>query len=79
MTSVSISELKKNPASVLSAAGSYPIAIKSREKTKGYLIGSDLFEKMIVYIEDAEDIKAVEKADLSKGTDFEEFARELGI
>lgn len=79
MTSVSITELKAKPASVISSSEDYPIAIKSREKTKAYLVGRNLFEKMIEYIENTEDIKAVEKADLSKATDFEEFAKELGI
>jgi antitoxin StbD len=79
MTSISISELKKNPSSALNAAGDYPVAVKKRDKTKAYLIGKNLFEKIIEYIEDVEDSKAVDKADLSKATDFEEFARELGI
>ncbi|OGM15853.1 hypothetical protein A2V56_05405 [Candidatus Woesebacteria bacterium RBG_19FT_COMBO_42_9] len=79
MTSVSITDLKTKPASVILASEDYPVAIKSREKTKAYLVGRSLFEKMIAYIEDVEDVKAVEKADLSKATDFEEFAKELGI
>lgn len=79
MTSVSISDLKSRPKAAISAAEDYPVAVKSRDKTKAYLIGKNLFEKIIEYIEDAEDIKAVEKADLSKATDFEEFAQELGI
>ena len=79
MTSVSISDFKKNPSSVISAAGYYPVAVKNRDKTEAYLVGIRLFEKMIEYIEDVEDAKAVEKADLSKATDFEEFAKDLGI
>lgn len=79
MPSVSISDLKARPNAAIMAAEDYPVAVKNRDKTKAYLVGKGLFEKMIEYIEGIEDIKAVEKVDLSKATDFEEFASELGI
>lgn len=79
MTSVSISDLKSNPSKVISASEDYPIAVKNRNNTQAYMVGKDLFEKLITYIEDIADIKAVEEADFKKGRDFEEIAEELGI
>lgn len=79
MTSVTISQLKMNPTAVLSQAQDLPIQIKNRDKTAGYFLGKDLFEKIMLYLEDAEDAKVIAKADYSKGTDFEDLAKELGI
>ncbi|MEK7498122.1 MAG: antitoxin [Patescibacteria group bacterium] len=79
MTSVSISQLKANPAAVLSSASDYPVAVQNRNKTAGYLVGKDLFEKMILFLEDIEDKKTIESIDLDDKGDFEEFAKELGI
>lgn len=79
MTTVSISQLKVNPMAVFNNAIDFPIQIQNRNKTAGYFVGKDLFEKMIVYLEDIEDRKVIDKTDFTKGTDFEEFAKELGI
>ena len=83
MDSVSISQLKMNPAAVFLAAQDYPVAVDSRNQTTGYVVGKKLFDKLIEYIEDAEDVKAVKKmmksGEIGKGRDFEEFAKELGI
>ena len=79
MTSVSISELKTNPSAVLSAADDYPVEVKRRNKTEAYVVGKDLFEKLILFLEDIEDKRTIEKTDFSKGRDFEEVAKELGI
>lgn len=79
MTSVSISQLKINPSAVFSSAEDYPVAVQKRNKTAGYVVGKDLFEKLVSFIEDVEDRKAIEATDFSKKRDFEEFAKELGI
>ena len=79
MTSVSISELKANPSAVLSSAADYPVAVKKRNKTEAYVIGKDLFEKLILFLEDAEDKKVIKSIDLNKKRNFEDFAKELGI
>lgn len=76
---ISISELKINPAQALFRAEDYPLAIKSRNKTKAYLLGKSLFEKIVAYIEDYIDKKAVQETDFSKGKDFEKVAKDLGI
>ena len=79
MPSVSITELKTNPSAVLSRAEDFPVAIQRRNKTAGYVLGKDLFEKLVLFLEDQEDKKIIEHTDFSKGRDFEELAKELGI
>lgn len=79
MTSISITDLKTNPSKAVVMAGDSPLAVLSRNKTKAYLVGSELFEQMVAYIEDMEDAKAVNETDFDKGKDFELLASELGI
>ena len=79
MTYVSISELKTNPAEVISASLDYPIAIQKRSKTQAYLVGKDIFEKLVAQMEDAIDRQAIAEADFSKGEDFEKVVKELGL
>ena len=77
--SISISQLKTNPAQAVLNAADTPIAIQKRNKTEAYLVGKDLFDAIVSYIEDFIDRKAVEHTDFSKGRDFETVARELDL
>jgi len=79
MTHISISDLKANPAKAISASADYPVAIQSRGKTKAYLVDKEVFDKMVLHLEDLVDTQAVREADFSQGRDFEEIAAELGI
>jgi len=79
MATASITQLKMNPMAVIASAEDYPVQMQNRSRTVGYFVGKDLFEKMVEYLEDIEDSKVIEKTDFTKGTDFEEFAKELGI
>ena len=79
MTSISISQLKMNPAAAISSAQDYPVAVQNRNTTEAYLIGKSLFEKLVLYLEDIEDKKALKSIDIKDKRDFEEFASELGI
>jgi len=79
MTSVSISELKLNPSAAILKSQDYPIAVQNRNDTEAYLVGKNIFEKMILYLEDVEDKKAIKKIDVNDKSDFEDFASELGI
>ena len=79
MNTISVSKLKENPANAVYQATSYPLAIQSRNKVKAYLIGKDLYESLVKYIENYIDSVAAANADLSKGRDFEDIAKELGI
>lgn len=79
MTNISISQLKANPSAAINFASDYPVAIENRNKTKAYLVGKDLFEKIVTYIEDYLDRKEIEKADFKNRVEFESVAKELGI
>lgn len=79
MTSISTTQLKMNPAAAISSAQDYPVAVQNRNTTKAYLVGKSLFEKLILFLEDAEDKKAIKAINLKDKSDFEEFASELGI
>jgi len=76
---VSITKLKESPSKAIYLANDYPVQIVSRNKTRAYLIGKELFEKLISYIEDVEDRKAVESAKLSESVDYDKVAKKLGI
>lgn len=80
---VSISALKVNPSAAIAQAGDYPLEIISRGKSQAYLVGKNLFETLLAHLEDAQDRKTVKSAiqngDLANATNFEDFAKELGI
>ena len=79
MNSVSISQLKMNPSQVIAKAADYPVAVENRNNIQAYLIGKNLYEKIISYIENYIDKQAVDSTDFSKGRDFEDVAKDLGI
>jgi len=78
-TTVSISTLKVNPSKIISLAVDYPVAIENRNKITAYIIGKDLYEKLVSYLEDLIDKKAVEETDFEKGEDFEKVAQKLNL
>lgn len=79
MTTATISQLKINPSSVIAQAVDYPVAVANRSKIQAYLVGKNLYEKMISFIEDYSDTSVVKQTDFSKGRDFEKVAKDLGI
>jgi len=79
MNNISISDLKTNPSKAIQFASDYPVAIENRNKIKAYLLGKDLYEKIVSYIEDVIDKKAVEETDFKKGKDFEVIAKKLNL
>ena len=79
MDVISISQLKTNPSSVILKAGDYPVAVANRNKVKAYLVSKQLYDKLISYIENYIDAKAVESTDFSKGKDFVKVAKTLGL
>ena len=60
MTSVSISQLKVNPAKVIAAAEDYPVAIQNRSKTEAYVLSKSLMDRLERYLEDVIDRQAIE-------------------
>ena len=58
---VSISELKKNPSSLLSQASGSAIAVLNHNKPAAYLIPAETYEALMDMIDDYELSKIVEK------------------
>jgi len=79
MNTISISELKINPSKAITSALDFPLAIESRNKIQGYLLGKDLYDTIVSYIEDSSDRKAIEETDFKKGRDLDTIAKELGL
>ncbi len=79
MNSISISQLKINPSQAIAKAADYPLAVENRNNIQAYLIGKALYEKIISYIEDYIDKQAVDNTNFSKGKDFEDMAKDIGI
>lgn len=79
MTTITVSELKINPSAAIRRATDYPVAVENRNEITAYLVGKQLFERFLAYLEDREDRAVVEQADFSKGKDFEDVVRSLGI
>lgn len=79
MNSISISQLKAHPSKAISKALDYPLAVESRNKIKAYLIGKELYEKIVAFVEDYIDKTAAKNTDFSQGRDFEEVVQELGL
>ena len=79
MNSVSVSQLKASPAKVIDQASDYPVAVRNRNKISAYVVGKQLYEKMVAYMENYIDKKAVDEADFSKGKDLEKLVEELEL
>lgn len=79
MTTISISQLKTNPSAVITQSLDYPVAIENRNKVKAYLIGKDLYEKLLSFIEDQIDAQAVRSTKVTGAKSLEDVEKELGI
>ena len=79
MTTTSISQLKANPSAVISQAADYPVAVENRNKVQGYVLGKNLYEAMVTFIEDYIDNRAFKNADFSKRRKAEDVFRDLGL
>ena len=61
---VSVTELKRNLASVLNQAGNDPVAVLNHNKPEAYLLSAALYESLLERLEDLEDARLVrERAD----------------
>ena len=61
---VSVTELKRNLASVLSQAGDDPVAVLNHNRPEAYLLSAALYERLLERLENLEDAKLVrERAD----------------
>lgn len=57
--SVSVTELKRNYASILSQADDEPVAVLNHNRPEAYLVPAPFFERLLQHLEDLEDAKLV--------------------
>ena len=57
--SVSVTELKRNYASILLAAEEEPVAVLNHNRPEAYLVPAAFFERLLLQLEDLEDAKLV--------------------
>jgi len=67
----SISELKKNPSSLLVESDGEPVAILNHNRPAAYLIPASTYEEMLDIIEDAELAKVIEERKIEKNEAIE--------
>ncbi len=79
MTLISISQLKAKPSQALNLATDYPVAVGKRNQVQAYLVGKDLYESLVTYVENYIDQKTVRETNFRQGKSFEKVAEHLGI
>jgi antitoxin StbD len=60
-SSISISELKKNPSRVIAQSEGAPVAILNHNKPSAYLVPAAAFESMMEYLDDLELVRLVKE------------------
>lgn len=51
---VSVSELMKNPSSVLSGANGLPVAVLNHNRVMGYMVPANVYEAMVARLDELE-------------------------
>ena len=57
--SVSVTELKRNYASIIKDADDSPVAVLNHNRPEAYLLPAGHYERLMSYLEDLEDAKLV--------------------
>ena len=57
--SVSVTELKRNYASIIKDADDSPVAVLNHNRPEAYLLPAEHYERLMIYLEDLEDAKLV--------------------
>lgn len=60
-SSVSITDLKKNPSAIIREAEGAPVAILNHNRPSAYIVPADAFEAMLEKLDDLEIKKTVQK------------------
>ncbi len=60
-SSVSITDLKKNPSAIIAEAEGAPVAVLNHNRPSAYLVPADTFEAMLEKIDDLEIAKIVKE------------------
>ena len=58
---VSVTELKRNYASILKKADDGPVAVLNHNRPEAYLVPAAHFERLMDYLEDLEDARVVKE------------------
>ncbi|WP_347905305.1 type II toxin-antitoxin system Phd/YefM family antitoxin [Pseudomonas purpurea] len=56
---VSVSELKKNPSSVLNGANGSPVAVLNHNRVIGYMVPANVYEAMVERLDELELVQMV--------------------
>ena len=56
-TTVSMTDLRRNPSGILEEAGDAPIAVLNHNRPAAYLVPAPYFERLMQHLEDLEDAK----------------------
>lgn len=59
--SVSVTELKRNFAEIISQADDGAIAVLNHNRPEAYLLPALMYERLMAYLEDLEDIKLIQE------------------
>lgn len=59
--SVSVTELKRNFSEIMSQADDGAIAVLNHNRPEAYLLPARMYERLMAYLEDLEDIKLVQE------------------
>lgn len=60
-TTVSMTDLRRNPSGILEVAGDMPIAVLNHNKPAAYLLSAKAYEALLDRLDDAELMKVVKK------------------
>ena len=58
-TCVSVTELKRNYTKILQQANEQPVAVLNHNRPEAYLLPAPLYERMLEWLEDAQDARLV--------------------
>ena len=58
-TTTSVTELKRNYATILKESANEPVAILNHNRPEAYLLAAEYYEILMTYIEDLEDARIV--------------------
>ena len=59
--SVSVTELKRNFSEIMSQADDGAIAVLNHNRPEAYLLPARMYERLMAYLEDLEDIKLIQE------------------
>ncbi len=60
-TTVSMTDLRRNPSGILEDAGDRPVAVLNHNKATAYLLSAKAYEALLERLEDAELIQVVKR------------------